>query len=45
MLPDYSWLAWGLIVLSTFLTGVSKGGFAGGFGTLSVLLMALAIGW
>lgn len=44
MLPDYSWLAWGLIVLSTFLTGVSKGGFAGGFGTLSVPLMALAIG-
>ncbi|WP_431025186.1 sulfite exporter TauE/SafE family protein [Halomonas sp. H5] len=44
MLPDYSWLAWGLIVLSTFLTGISKGGFAGGFGTLSVPLMALAIG-
>lgn len=44
MLPDYSWLAWGLIVLSTYLTGVSKGGFAGGFGTLSVPLMALAIG-
>lgn len=44
MLPDYSWLAWTLIVASTFLTGVSKGGFAGGFGTLSVPLMALAIG-
>lgn len=44
MLPDYSWLAWGVITLSTFLTGVSKGGFAGGFGTLSVPLMALAIG-
>lgn len=43
-LPDYSWLAWTLIVLSTYLTGVSKGGFAGGFGTLSVPLMALAIG-
>ncbi len=43
-LPDYSLLAWTLIVLSTFLTGVSKGGFAGGFGTLSVPLMALAIG-
>ncbi|WP_163578103.1 sulfite exporter TauE/SafE family protein [Halomonas faecis] len=44
MLPDYSWLAWTLIVASTYLTGVSKGGFAGGFGTLSVPLMALAIG-
>jgi uncharacterized protein len=44
MLPDYTWLAWTLIVLSTYLTGVSKGGFAGGFGTLSVPLMALAIG-
>ncbi|MBD3895434.1 sulfite exporter TauE/SafE family protein [Halomonas sp. ML-15] len=44
MLPDYSWLAWGLIIFSTYLTGVSKGGFAGGFGTLSVPLMALAIG-
>ncbi|SDK02621.1 sulfite exporter TauE/SafE family protein [Billgrantia gudaonensis] len=44
MLPDYSWLAWSLIVASTYLTGVSKGGFAGGFGTLSVPLMALAIG-
>ncbi|PAU74118.1 MULTISPECIES: sulfite exporter TauE/SafE family protein [Halomonas] len=43
-LPDYSWLAWTLIVVSTYLTGVSKGGFAGGFGTLSVPLMALAIG-
>ncbi|WP_163559264.1 sulfite exporter TauE/SafE family protein [Halomonas sp. NO4] len=44
MLPDYSWLAWALIVTSTYLTGVSKGGFAGGFGGLSVPLMALAIG-
>nr|WP_317615364.1 TSUP family transporter [Halomonas elongata] len=44
MLPDYGWLAWTLIILSTYLTGVSKGGFAGGFGTLSVPLMALAIG-
>lgn len=44
MLPDYSWLAWTLIALSTYLTGVSKGGFAGGFGGLSVPLMALAIG-
>lgn len=44
MLPDYSWLAWSLIVTSVYLTGVSKGGFAGGFGTLSVPLMALAIG-
>ncbi|MCP1364067.1 sulfite exporter TauE/SafE family protein, partial [Halomonas sp. BBD48] len=43
-LPDYSPLAWMLIVLSTFLTGISKGGFAGGFGTLSVPLMAIAIG-
>jgi len=43
MLPDYSWLAWALIIFSTYLTGVSKGGFAGGFGTLSVPLMALAI--
>lgn len=43
-LPDYSWLAWTLIVASTYLTGLSKGGFAGGFGTLSVPLMALAIG-
>ena len=43
MLPDYSWIAWLLIILSTYLTGVSKGGFAGGFGTLSVPLMALAI--
>jgi len=43
MLPDYSCIAWILIFLSTFLTGVSKGGFAGGFGTLSVPLMALAI--
>ncbi|TFH84797.1 sulfite exporter TauE/SafE family protein [Billgrantia azerbaijanica] len=31
-------------MLSTYLTGVSKGGFAGGFGGLSVPLMALAIG-
>lgn len=44
MLPDYAWSAWGLIAFSTYLTGVSKGGFAGGFGTLSVPLMALAIG-
>ncbi|MDW7745694.1 sulfite exporter TauE/SafE family protein [Halomonas sp.] len=44
MLPDYSVLAWGLIIASTFLTGVSKGGFAGGFGSISVPLMALAIG-
>ncbi|WP_372609747.1 sulfite exporter TauE/SafE family protein [Halomonas sp.] len=44
MLPDYSWLAWSVIFFSTYLTGVSKGGFAGGFGTLSVPLMALAIG-
>ncbi|ALM51030.1 sulfite exporter TauE/SafE family protein [Halomonas huangheensis] len=43
MLPDYSVLAWSLIIISTYLTGVSKGGFAGGFGTLSVPLMALAI--
>ncbi|MBZ9560277.1 MULTISPECIES: sulfite exporter TauE/SafE family protein [unclassified Modicisalibacter] len=43
-LPDFSLLAWSLIVISTFFTGVSKGGFAGGFGTLSVPLMALAIG-
>lgn len=43
-LPDYSALAWVLILLSTFLTAVSKGGFAGGFGMLSVPLMALAIG-
>ncbi|HSP58188.1 MAG TPA: sulfite exporter TauE/SafE family protein, partial [Halomonas sp.] len=44
MLPDYAWSAWALIAFSTYLTGVSKGGFAGGFGTLSVPLMALAIG-
>ncbi|MCW4153558.1 sulfite exporter TauE/SafE family protein [Halomonas sp. 18H] len=44
MLPDYGWLAWTLIIASTYLTGISKGGFAGGFGTLSVPLMALAIG-
>ena len=43
MLPDYSVIAWLLIVFSVYLTGVSKGGFAGGFGTLSVPLMALAI--
>lgn len=43
-LSDYSPLAWTLIVLATFMTGVSKGGFAGGFGTLSVPLMAIAIG-
>ncbi|MBP5979841.1 MAG: sulfite exporter TauE/SafE family protein [Halomonas sp.] len=43
MLPDYSTIAWLLIVFSVYLTGVSKGGFAGGFGTLSVPLMALAI--
>nr|WP_298249472.1 sulfite exporter TauE/SafE family protein [uncultured Halomonas sp.] len=43
-LPDYSWLAWSLIIASVYLTGVSKGGFAGGFGTLSVPLMALAVG-
>ena len=43
MLPDYSLIAWLLIVFSVYLTGVSKGGFAGGFGTLSVPLMALAI--
>jgi hypothetical protein len=28
-----------LIVFSVYLTGVSKGGFAGGFGTFSVLLV------
>ncbi|EPC02713.1 hypothetical protein L861_10230 [Litchfieldella anticariensis FP35 = DSM 16096] len=44
MLPDYSLLAWALIVFSTYLTGISKGGFAGGFGGLSVPLMAIAIG-
>ncbi|UYG09431.1 sulfite exporter TauE/SafE family protein [Halomonas sp. M4R1S46] len=44
MLPDYTWIAWTLILLSTYLTGVSKGGFAGGFGSLSVPIMALAIG-
>ncbi|PCF95420.1 sulfite exporter TauE/SafE family protein [Vreelandella nigrificans] len=43
MLPDYSVIAWLLIIFSVYLTGVSKGGFAGGFGTLSVPLMALAI--
>ena len=43
MLPDYSVIAWLLIAFSVYLTGVSKGGFAGGFGTLSVPLMALAI--
>ena len=43
MLPDYSLIAWLLIIFSVYLTGVSKGGFAGGFGTLSVPLMALAI--
>lgn len=43
MLPDYSTIAWLLIVFSVYLTGVSKGGFAGGFGTLSVPLMALVI--
>ncbi|BCB09439.1 UPF0721 transmembrane protein [Vreelandella venusta] len=43
MLPDYSTIAWVLIIFSVYLTGVSKGGFAGGFGTLSVPLMALAI--
>lgn len=43
MLPDYSVIAWLLIVFSVYLTGVSKGGFAGGFGTLSVPLMALVI--
>ena len=43
-LPDYSALAWSVIVFSTYLTGISKGGFAGGFGSLSVPLMALAIG-
>ncbi|MBF5056850.1 hypothetical protein Y5W_02144 [Alcanivorax sp. 521-1] len=30
--------------MSTYITGVSKGGFAGGFGSLSVPLMSLAIG-
>lgn len=43
MLPEYSAIAWLLIVVSVYLTGISKGGFAGGFGTLSVPLMALAI--
>ncbi|UYF99607.1 MULTISPECIES: sulfite exporter TauE/SafE family protein [unclassified Halomonas] len=43
MLPDFSLLAWLLIIFSVYLTGVSKGGFAGGFGTLSVPLMALVI--
>ncbi|MGP9643393.1 MULTISPECIES: sulfite exporter TauE/SafE family protein [unclassified Halomonas] len=43
MLPDYSIIAWLLIGFSVYLTGVSKGGFAGGFGTLSVPLMALVI--
>ncbi|MBU3007225.1 sulfite exporter TauE/SafE family protein [Cobetia amphilecti] len=43
-LPDYSALAWSAIIFSTYLTGISKGGFAGGFGSLSVPLMALAIG-
>ena len=32
MLPDYSVIAWLLIVFSVYLTGISKGGFAGGFG-------------
>lgn len=44
MLPDYSLFAWGLIVFATYITGISKGGFAGGFGGLSVPLMAIAIG-
>lgn len=44
MLPDYSWIAWALIIFATYITGISKGGFAGGFGGLSVPLMALAIG-
>jgi hypothetical protein len=39
MLPDYSAIAWLLIVFSVYLTGASKGGFAGGFGTFSVLLV------
>lgn len=43
MLPDYSLIAWLVIAFSVYLTGVSKGGFAGGFGTLSVPLMALVI--
>ncbi len=43
-LPDYSTMAWVLIIAATYLTGISKGGFAGGFGSLSVPLMALAIG-
>lgn len=43
-MPDYSLPVWSLVALATFLTGVSKGGFAGGFGSLSVPLMALAIG-
>ncbi|MBM7335164.1 sulfite exporter TauE/SafE family protein [Alloalcanivorax marinus] len=43
-MPDFSPLAWALILASTYITGISKGGFAGGFGSLSVPLMALAIG-
>ena len=43
MLPDYTLIAWLVIGFAVYLTGVSKGGFAGGFGTLSVPLMALVI--
>ena len=43
MLPDYTLIAWLVISFAVYLTGVSKGGFAGGFGTLSVPLMALVI--
>lgn len=43
-MPHFSPLAWALILVSTYITGVSKGGFAGGFGALSVPLMSLAIG-
>lgn len=44
MLPEYTWPVWALIIFATYITGISKGGFAGGFGGLSVPLMALAIG-
>ena len=29
MLPDYSLIAWLLIIFSVYLNGVPKGGFAG----------------
>lgn len=44
MLPEFAWTFWLLAILGVIITGISKSGFGGGMGVITVPMLALEIG-